>query len=384
MLGAANGLTNKSVARNPLRNSATSSVTTLEVDEPPVVKKSLETQLFQAISKSHIEEIHHILENSELKINMQDNPIDHSTPLMRALQKKLPEDTIRLFLDKGANPVLINSKGRSALHLACLSYSPALIESLIDKGANPKSTDHEGRSALHYASKASSFETFQVIADRLEPAELLEYDYRWKSPFHYAVNNEEHAAKIFTYITNKCEPADIRIFMQETNNIQLLKELPDYLLAILRSTQPAEPEKYFCKEKGLEKIEFKEGTANDVSKINAKDRGDKDKLMLWNHNLIEYGLSKADLDEREFKEAYERSKECFKSGTFARGSKSTGLIGVNKDHAKDWKAPEGYVIKTKINGKYASVGDIRIFGRNVELDDGKECFLFDLVLLHPD
>ena len=69
------------------------------------------------------------------------------------------------LLSKGIPINLHNSKGQTALHLACLQHDLGAIQSLLKHGASIVQTDAEGLNALHYAARSADASCMQLVLD---------------------------------------------------------------------------------------------------------------------------------------------------------------------------------------------------------------------------
>lgn len=94
-----------------------------------------------------------------LDINEQD---DYYHRLPPELNKKL--DIMRLLIDHGADPALLDETNSTPLHLAAYYGTPDTVQLLIEHGADATSKDGSGKTPLHLAlSKViSSFVTLNL------------------------------------------------------------------------------------------------------------------------------------------------------------------------------------------------------------------------------
>ena len=63
---------------------------------------------------------------------------------------------VESLLSKGANAKLVDDKGNSLLHLACLANEPNIVEALINHGADIDCLDGSNNTPLHIAYVAST------------------------------------------------------------------------------------------------------------------------------------------------------------------------------------------------------------------------------------
>ena len=74
-----------------------------------------------------------------------------ATPLLLAVEKGY-EDLVELFLSKGADPGVTDSRtGKTLLHFAAARGHSAIVETLLKRGLDKNAKDKNGRTALSYA-----------------------------------------------------------------------------------------------------------------------------------------------------------------------------------------------------------------------------------------
>jgi ankyrin repeat protein len=95
------------------------------------------------------------------------------------------------LLAKGIPVDLRNSKGQTALHLACLEHDLGAIECLVRHGANLAATDDGGLNALHYAARGADASCMQLVLDSTPlaqfPAIVEAKDNKNRNALHHLV-----------------------------------------------------------------------------------------------------------------------------------------------------------------------------------------------------
>ena len=115
-----------------------------------------------------------------------------TTPLLIALLKKHPPETIRALIFAGADPNYMSDEGESVLSLAIYTgQPPESIEALIEAGAkvNMKTT-HE-RTSLMIAAKWSTPEVVKTLLSK--KASVSAADKNGNTSLLYAIENERYA-----------------------------------------------------------------------------------------------------------------------------------------------------------------------------------------------
>ncbi|RMJ19326.1 hypothetical protein CDV36_000971 [Fusarium kuroshium] len=145
---------------------------------------------------SHSEEIfNYILDNCSPDPTEQDNA--GRTPLMTAVLEE-DREAVRTLLkpDKGFHGTLDaqDSEGKTALIQAVSLDHQDITQALLDSGANPRVMDCRGRSPLYWASREARFETLEMIAEALKVAPVDEDEFHWKMAVHGAVMSDKRQA----------------------------------------------------------------------------------------------------------------------------------------------------------------------------------------------
>ncbi len=107
-----------------------------------------------------------------IKQHMKDHPEDINKkdeagrpPLLLACQKGELE-TVKKFLEIGANINLQDKDGRSSLFLMCKKGNQELVELLINKGADVNLQDKDGQTPLHVACKNGFLEIVKLLIEK--------------------------------------------------------------------------------------------------------------------------------------------------------------------------------------------------------------------------
>ena len=87
---------------------------------------------------------------------------DGTTPLHWAVYK-VDVELIRLLLERGAKPDVMNNYGSSPLAEAAKVGNAQLVEILLDAGADVESANQEGQTALMLAARAGSMNVAEVL-----------------------------------------------------------------------------------------------------------------------------------------------------------------------------------------------------------------------------
>lgn len=97
-------------------------------------------------------------------------PTGEATALMLAARRG-HVDLVAMLVDDGADVNVCDTRGESALHLACggwhvvrLQRSPDVVTFLIESGAKVNAADSGGRTGLHFAANRSYVELVQALA----------------------------------------------------------------------------------------------------------------------------------------------------------------------------------------------------------------------------
>lgn len=113
------------------------------------VVSSGETPLTYALASYNNTKMVELLLTHGADVNV--NLGDGTTPLIRAVQRNLPED-VKLLTANGAN---LNAQahwgGNTCLHIAVLADNRAMVKLLLDAGEDPNAGDLSGHTPLWYA-----------------------------------------------------------------------------------------------------------------------------------------------------------------------------------------------------------------------------------------
>ena len=86
------------------------------------------------------------------------------TPLWFA-SRKYHTDCIRLLIEKGASPKIVNSKGLPLLVAVCTDHKKDLVSGLVSHGADLEAIDSQGQSALHAAARGGNIEVLTYLLE---------------------------------------------------------------------------------------------------------------------------------------------------------------------------------------------------------------------------
>ena len=105
-----------------------------------------------------------------LDANADPNVLDsqEETPLDVAVRMANDDETtdiVKLLLQHGANPFLINNKGRTLLHLSAASGHGESASLFLEKKLDINSVDKKGNTALHLAAKTEGGHCLEVLLD---------------------------------------------------------------------------------------------------------------------------------------------------------------------------------------------------------------------------
>jgi len=115
--------------------------------------------------------------------------------------------TLDLLLQHGADARETDSSGRTFLHIACASGSPAIIRPLIAAGADPAAVDDAHETPLHIAAKFSSGEAAAELIRHGVP--ITKLDTRGRTPLHYAtLAGNSHVAAELLAVNQDQQTAD--------------------------------------------------------------------------------------------------------------------------------------------------------------------------------
>lgn len=89
------------------------------------------------------------LEDTEIEVVNQADA-DGKTPLLWACRRG-DETSVRLLLQRGADPKISDTMRRSPLHMACRAKETSIIERLLRYGADPRAENFIRETPVHYA-----------------------------------------------------------------------------------------------------------------------------------------------------------------------------------------------------------------------------------------
>ncbi|MBL0317951.1 MAG: ankyrin repeat domain-containing protein [Alphaproteobacteria bacterium] len=107
---------------------------------------------------------------------------------LHVLAKQGKTNIAEVFLEKGANPNIHDSKGRTPLHIAAMKGHADLVTLLIENKADFNALDNTGHTPLYYAAAHEQKEIVNLLTSY-----NASMDIGWgdnSSPLHYAVKNK--------------------------------------------------------------------------------------------------------------------------------------------------------------------------------------------------
>ncbi|KAJ5074035.1 molting protein mlt-4 [Anaeramoeba ignava] len=122
-------------------------------NDPQTVSVNKETPLHRACMNKNGHEIIQFLIKQSIDLNAIDET-ESQSPLHYALMHNAELNTIKLLIESGANPHLVDRKQRNCIHFECLN-NPRLdvLEYLINIGVSPQAKDSNQKFPLDYACK---------------------------------------------------------------------------------------------------------------------------------------------------------------------------------------------------------------------------------------
>ncbi|XP_065071100.1 ankyrin repeat domain-containing protein 55-like isoform X2 [Rhopilema esculentum] len=107
------------------------------------------------------------------------------TPLMHAVFSK-SMSCVRILLQFGSKPEIIDSKGRTALHFCARKGWSGGAEMLIKHGANTNTVDAKGRNALHFGACSYEESCMELLLSRSGNGAINRLDCEGMTPLHWA------------------------------------------------------------------------------------------------------------------------------------------------------------------------------------------------------
>lgn len=122
-----------------------------DLDDVNISARSGSTLLYWAVSQGNMSVLNFILDRKEVNVNLGNGgPFNNynkgDTPLHSAVARGV--ETVKIMLDHGADPNLVNAEGSTPIVEASVSTDPAVIELLISKGADPYIANDDGDNAF--------------------------------------------------------------------------------------------------------------------------------------------------------------------------------------------------------------------------------------------
>lgn len=143
--------------------------------------------LMHALVNRSDEVASYLLSNGHFKVNEKD--ATDQTPLIAATLFN-SKAAVDMLLENGFNkPEVLNAKdyeGKTALVYAASAYYPDVVRKLVDSGADPGIIDCRGRTALYWAARTGRIETLNIIIEAFAKYEYDSIKY-WDAAIHGAV-----------------------------------------------------------------------------------------------------------------------------------------------------------------------------------------------------
>lgn len=150
------------------------------------------------IEEERLAVVNALLENPEIDVNIQNIHLD--CPLHRLkYDRRTSAATFAKLLDRGANILSVDDKGRTALHYACERRALPIVKVLLARGCCVDTPDHDGLSALHLAVSAGQRQTVQAIFrmdEKLARSYCARVDAQGRNLLHHLMQDEFSSTEI--------------------------------------------------------------------------------------------------------------------------------------------------------------------------------------------
>jgi len=156
-------------------------VTELDVS-PNVPDGAGFSALEYASGNGHIEIVHYLVKEAGADVL-------NGQPLLLAA-KNGHTKIVEFLLENDADTTLVDTSGKTALHLACLEGHSSTVEALINAGIDVQPQDNAGNTPLHFLAKTEFLETARILLENgaaldiksseaaggLSPADVAHYE----------------------------------------------------------------------------------------------------------------------------------------------------------------------------------------------------------------
>ncbi|KAM0906520.1 hypothetical protein ACQ4PT_016730 [Festuca glaucescens] len=138
-----------------------------EGESVAVVEEIKESRTGRRLGPLHVAVLEGKLEMCEFLIDDLHLDVDAaahhcSSPLICAIYGKAPKPTVKLLLNRGANPDKASREGFTVLHVLATKKVPKIADILLSRGANVDSMCEEG-TPLHFAAQCGNVEMMKVL-----------------------------------------------------------------------------------------------------------------------------------------------------------------------------------------------------------------------------
>ncbi|KAL4884606.1 ankyrin repeat-containing domain protein [Aspergillus karnatakaensis] len=122
-------------------------------------------EMNEYVEKERLAVINALLASPAMDVNIQNSQLESPLHLVK-YDKHNAAIVISKLLDRYANSLALDRKGRTALHYACKAGAFSMVETLLDSGCCIDTADYEGLNALHLAVREARYETVRTIFSR--------------------------------------------------------------------------------------------------------------------------------------------------------------------------------------------------------------------------
>ncbi|OGM47366.1 hypothetical protein ABOM_003825 [Aspergillus bombycis] len=161
-------------------------------------------EIYRYIDEQRLAVLNILLARSDIDVNIANTALE--SPLHKVRYGDIDSGVVvQSLLEKGANAFARNSKGQTALHLACKAGSSTNVCKFLDWGCSITNKDSEGVTALHYAVHQNRCDTVRIILnkDREGGRQLcLETDRQGRSLLHHHLQSRICSLEMVTILLN--------------------------------------------------------------------------------------------------------------------------------------------------------------------------------------